>query len=133
SKMNEADLRSLLGDHGANTATGRIVRVLSEYGALSATQIARISGLAKSTVSTALTELRRSGMVVESETDGRSAGVGRPATLLTLNPQAGTCVGILVGFDHIQVMVADVSHAILFDESVEVEADFSPGHAAELV
>lgn len=131
--MNEADLRSLLGDHGANTATGRIVRVLSEYGALSATQIARISGLAKSTVSTALTELRRSGMVVESETDGRSAGVGRPATLLTLNPQAGTCVGILVGFDHIQVMVADVSHAILFDESVEVEADFSPGHAAELV
>src|SRR5690606_39662813 len=44
-----------------------------------------------------------------------------------------TCVGILVGFDHIQVMVADVSHAILFDESVEVEADFSPGHAAELV
>src|SRR5690606_14663511 len=86
-----------------------------------------------STVSTALTELRRSGMVVESEGDGRSAGVGRPATLLTLNPQAGTCVGILIGFDHIQVMVADVSHATLFDESIEVEADYSPGDAAELV
>ena len=132
--MNEAELRSLLGDHGPNTAAGRIVRVLSEYGALSATQIARISGLAKSTVSTALAELRRSGMVVENaESEGRATGVGRPATLLTLNPQAGTCVGILIGFDHIQVMVGDVSHAILFDESIQVEMDYSPEHAAELV
>src|SRR5690606_32535933 len=131
--MNEAKLRSLLAEHGSNTAVGRIVRVLSEYGALSATQIARISGLAKSTVSTALADLRGSGMVVESDADGRSAGVGRPATLLTLNPQAGTCVGILIGFDHIQVMVADVSHAILFDESIQVETDYSPAYAADLV
>jgi predicted NBD/HSP70 family sugar kinase len=132
--MNEAELRSLLGDGGPNTVAGRIVRILSEYGALSATQIARISWLAKSTVSTALSELRRSGMVVESsEAEGRAGGVGRPATLLTLNPQAGTCVGILVGFDHIQVIVADVSHAVLFDESVQVDDDYSPEHAVEQV
>ena len=128
-------LRSLLEESGPNTAPGRIVRVLREYGSLSASQIARITGLAKSTVSTALSELRRSGMVVESAgTDvGRNAGVGRPATLLTLNPQAGTSVGILVGFDHIQLMVADVSHAVLFDESVEMEYDYSPERAAEVV
>ena len=66
--MNEAELRLLLGAGSSNTAAGRVVRVLSEYGALSATQIARISGLAKSTVSTALSELRRSGMVVETAT-----------------------------------------------------------------
>ena len=128
-------LRTLLEEDGPRNATGRIVRVLSEYGALSATQISRISGLAKSTVSTALVELRRSGMVVESHAleSSKSAGVGRPAKLLTLNPQAGTCVGILVGFDHIQVIVADVSHALLFDESVQVSLDYTPEYAAELV
>lgn len=128
-------LRSLLEESGPNTAAGRIVRILREYGSLSASQISRISGLAKSTVSTSLTELRRSGVVVENaEADvSRSPGVGRPATLLTLNPRAGTSVGVLIGFDHIQLMVADVSHAILFDESVPMEVDYSPQNAAEVV
>lgn len=133
--MNKVELRSLLADRKVGTPAGRIVRALSERGGLSATQIAGITGLAKSTVSTALSELRRSGLVIESESSetGREASVGRPATLLTLNPEAGTCVGLLIGFDHIQVIVADVSHAVLFDESIQVEVDYSPEYAAELV
>jgi len=133
--MARSDLKSLLVDGSAGTPEGRIVRALSEGGALSAAQIARLTGLAKSTVSTALAGLRRSGMVVESHeiANGREASLGRPATLLTLNPQAGTCVGILVGLEHIQVIVADVSHAVLFDESIEMEIDYTQDDAIALV
>ncbi len=123
--MNKIELKSLLTDRALDTPTSRIVRILSERGALSATQIARLTGLAKSTVSTALAELRRSDMVVES--GGESAGgVGRPATALTLNPKAGTCIGILIGQTEIQVILADVSHSVLSDRTAYPELDYSP-------
>ena len=72
--MNKIELKSLLGDEDASTPTGRIVRMLSERGALSATQIARLTGLAKSTVSTALAELRRLGAARTVRRGGRVSG-----------------------------------------------------------
>jgi predicted NBD/HSP70 family sugar kinase len=98
---------------------------------MSAREIAESTGLAKSTVSTALTELRRAGMVVDGPADGgRAAGVGRPATAVSLNPEAGTCVGLLFGMYHIQMIVADVSHRVLDDRTVFLEPDYSPEAAA---
>jgi len=130
--VNKIELKSLLGDGDDSTPTGRIVRMLSERGALSATQIARLTGLAKSTVSTALAELRRTEMVVEVGSE-YAGGVGRPATALTLNPLAGTCIGILVGQAEIQLTLADVSHSVLFDRTVELELDYSPDAATGVV
>ncbi len=130
--MNKIELRSLLSGGGQDTPTGRIVRMLTERGALSASQLSRLTGLAKSTVSTALAELRRTGMVVEVGSD--SAGsVGRPAMALTLNPNAGTCIGILVGQTEIQVIVADVSHTVLADRTVPLEPGYEAALAAELI
>src|SRR5262245_30021071 len=99
--MPVSELKSLLTDRSLGTPAARVVRVLSERGALSGTQIANLLGLAKSTVSTTLTELRRAGIVVDGNT--RAAGVGRPATAVTLNPEAATCVGVLIGLEHIQL------------------------------
>ena len=132
--MNKIELKSLLADRAVGTPSGRIVRALSERGGMSATQIARITGLAKSTVSTTLAELRKSGMVVEAMAPepGREASVGRPATVLTLNPQAGTCVGILISLRHIQVIVADVSHAIIAEQVVPMHADYTPDEAVDV-
>ena len=73
------------------------MRCLSERGVLSAAQIARATGLARSTVSTALTACRKSGMVIEATAARTRRGVGRPAAALTLNPDAGTCVGLHLG------------------------------------
>lgn len=132
--MYKSELKSLLTPRAAGTPSGRIVRVLSERGALSGTQIAKILGLAKSTVSTTLTELRKSGMVVDGAVPAnRSAGAGRPATAVTLNPEAGTVAGLMIGLEHIQLVVADVSHAVLADRKVELEADFSPHEAVTIV
>lgn len=130
--MNTVELKSLLTDSALGTPAGRIVRTLSERGSLSAVQLARLTGLAKSTISTALSELKRSDMVVEvgSESGG---SVGRPATTLTLNPRAGTCIGILIGQTEIQVIVADVAHTVLSDHSVYLAPHYSPEHAIGLV
>jgi predicted NBD/HSP70 family sugar kinase len=131
----KTELKSLLVDRDVGSPAGRIVRALSERGGLSAAEIARTTRLAKSTVSAALVELRNAGIVVESASLDlpRGVSVGRPATVLTLNPEAGTCVGILVGLEHIQVIVADVSHAVLTDKIIYLEPDYSPQHAAQLV
>ncbi|WP_318609552.1 ROK family transcriptional regulator [Mesorhizobium sp. BAC0120] len=109
--------------------------MLSERGALSGTQIAKILGLAKSTVSMTLAELRKAGMVVDGAAPvaNRSSGAGRPATAVMLNPEAGTVVGLLIGLEHIQLIVADVSHAVLADKKVELEVDFSPDAAMAIV
>ncbi len=130
--MNKIDLRTLLADRGVGTPSGRIVRTLSERGSLSAAQLARLTGLAKSTVSTALSELKRSELVVETGSEPAN-GVGRPATTLTLNPRAGTCVGILIGQAEIQVIVADVSHSVLSDRTITLEPEYSTELATELV
>ncbi len=124
--MRVAELKSFLESQSSATPTGRIVRVLSERGPSSAVQIARITGLAKSTVSATMSELRRSGMVIESEVESQGKGVGRPATLLSLNPEAGTCIGVHLGFDEVRVMVADVSHAVIKETQVPMNADYTP-------
>jgi predicted NBD/HSP70 family sugar kinase len=133
--MHKSELKSLLTESASGTPSGRIIRVLSERGALSATQIAGILGLAKSTVSMTLTELRKAEMVVGGTAPiaNRSAGAGRPATAVMLNPVAGTVVGLLIGLEHLQLIVADVSHAVLTDKRVQLEADFSPSEAVEIV
>jgi predicted NBD/HSP70 family sugar kinase len=128
-------LKSFLIERDAGTPAGRIVRALSERGPLSATMIAGITGLAKSTVSMTLSELRHSGMVVESHgpDGGKNSSVGRPAIVLTLNPQAGTCVGALIGLEFIQVIVADFSHAVIAEKRIQVDGEFSPKEAAEMI
>ncbi|WP_158626018.1 ROK family transcriptional regulator [Arsenicitalea aurantiaca] len=129
--MATSELVALLSDREDQTPPGRIVRALSERGTLSASQIANVTGLAKSTVSTTLNALRKSGIVVEggSLENGRSIGAGRPATALTLNPRAGTCIGIGIGLFHIQLIVADLAHTILSDQSRTLAADYTPEEA----
>lgn len=132
--MAESTLKSLLSDRTSASPASRIVRTMSEHGALSAAQIARLTGLARSTVSTALSDLRKSGIVVEmSAPDDASKGVGRPATALTLNPEAGTCVGIHLSLDDIRVIVADVSHSVIDEQILEMGRDYGPARAADLV
>ena len=38
--------------------------------------------------------------------------------MLALNPQAGTCIGVHLGYDDVQVVVADISHNFIAAEDV---------------
>jgi predicted NBD/HSP70 family sugar kinase len=131
--MTKTLLKSLLIDKPTGTPESLIVRCLSQRGATSAAQIARLTGLARSTVSTALTGLKRSGMVVEitADPDGAKA-VGRPPAALTLNPEAGTCVGIHLSLDEVRLIVADVSHSVIAEQNIPLGVDYTPQQAAQM-
>jgi predicted NBD/HSP70 family sugar kinase/predicted transcriptional regulator len=130
--MNEWELNDLLREGNSDDPVARIVRALSESGSLSAAEISRATGLAKSTVSTALGELRRAHMVVDARPaqEGRRTR-GRPGSMLMLNPSAGVCIGVQVGADFLRVAAADVSHTILAERMREMPGGYEPNVAAE--
>src|SRR3954468_20634159 len=72
----------------------RVLEAVRERGAVSRAEIARRTGLARSTVSSLVTELQRDGLVGESEDATPTSSGGRPAVLLTLDPGAGVLLGI---------------------------------------
>jgi predicted NBD/HSP70 family sugar kinase len=125
-------IRRAMADIEAGTVAAQIVGALSRNGGMSAAQIARLTGLARSTVSTAVTQLKQSRVVVEVEriTVG---GAGRPGTLLALNPQAGTCVGVHLGYDDVQVVAADVSHNFIAQRRFAVGVDYEPEQVLNIV
>ncbi len=129
--MNEGHLRTLLAERDPATPESRLVRFFSERGASSAAEMARVTGLARSTISMALAELRRSGLVVELPPAEMVRSVGRPAATYALNPEAGTCVGLHMGRDELRLLVADVSHSMICENSVKLGLDYSPTQAAE--
>ena len=125
------ELKSLLDDADADHAEARVVRVLSERGAVSANEIARATGLARSTISQALTELRKARVIVEALAGEAARGVGRPASSFALNPRAGACVGLHLSLDELKLMAADVSHSVIFEKTVPLGRDYAPAVAVE--
>jgi predicted NBD/HSP70 family sugar kinase len=127
-RMAQNRFKRFLATAGAGSPASQVIRVLGQNGSMTSAQIARLTGLARSTVSTAVTELKSSNVVVEFEQTPASTGaVGRPGTLLSLNPDAGTCVGVHLGYDSVQVVVADLSHSIIAERSIMLAADYAPG------
>jgi predicted NBD/HSP70 family sugar kinase len=103
----------------------RVVLALRQRGVLSRAEVARATGLAKSTVSETVAELIDSGLIVKTSTVRRSRRNGRPGTGITLNPQAGMYVGLDFGFRHVRGVLADVSHRILATREMLIGLDYS--------
>ncbi|HEY1595124.1 MAG TPA: ROK family transcriptional regulator [Thermoleophilaceae bacterium] len=103
----------------------RVLETVRERGSVSRADIARQTGLARSTVSSLVTDLQGSGLVVESMNGRDHSGSkgGRPPVLLTLNPSAAVVLG--VHFDHrfVRVAVAELDHRILAEEARELDVD----------
>jgi predicted NBD/HSP70 family sugar kinase len=116
----------------------RVVHALTALGVASRADIARATGLSRSTVSSIVAELQAEGLVVDREVNGRpGAGSGRPPALIALNPSAGLALGIDFGKRHLAVALADLSHEVLAEEWVvmpdDYEAEEGMATAAELV
>jgi predicted NBD/HSP70 family sugar kinase len=125
------ELKALLFDAAADSAEARVVRMLSERGAASANDLARATGLARSTISTVLSELRKNRVIVETAQTEASRGVGRPAANFALNPEAGTCVGFHLSLSEMRMMIADVSHSVIFEQNIPLERDYAPAAATD--
>jgi predicted NBD/HSP70 family sugar kinase len=116
----------------------KVVKALQTLGVASRADIARWTGLSRSTVSSIVAELHDEGLVVDREDGGReAAGSGRPPALIALDPSAGYALGIDFGKRHLAVALADLSHELLGEKWVEMADDYEAGEgmarAAELV
>jgi predicted NBD/HSP70 family sugar kinase len=124
--LSGSEIIALLKDHPARTPETRIVRCMSERGAITAADLAKATGLARSTISTALSELRSAKIVLEVAQSMEVRGAGRPTSVFSLNPRAGTCIGLHVGLSSLRLIVADVSHAVLHHDEIELGLDYTP-------
>ena len=113
----------------------RLVDELRRAGTASRADLARATGLSRSTVSSLVADLQERGVVSERG-DDRSR-TGRPGVLLALDPSAGTALGVDFGHSHLRVAVADLSSTVLAErlEALDVDhrADEALDRAAALV
>lgn len=87
--------------------------------------IARRTGLSRTTISGLVAELRDEGFVVDRPAkDGDSAQAGRPPALIGLGKAAGAALGIDFGKRHLAVVVADLSHRVLAESRREMIEDY---------
>lgn len=88
------------------------LRLIHAQAPISRAQLAGVTGLNKSTVSSLVDELIERRLV--RETGMNTAGAGRPAALLEINPQVGLILGVELGVDFISVAVTDFLGTIIW-------------------
>ena len=86
-----------------------VLHALRRGGAVSRAELARRTGLSRSTISTVVADLVAAGIASEGGT-AAPEGVGRPGVPVTLNAAAGTAVGIDIGGAAGRVVLADLGH-----------------------
>jgi len=100
-------------------------------GPCSRADLARISGLSKPTVSLALANVERAGLV---RIAGQRTGVpGRTAQLYEVRPEAGFVLGLDIGLKYLRGAVADLAGEVRIRDSRKVGATSVRGRLAELV
>src|SRR3954470_2209354 len=116
----------------------RVIEALRRHGTASRADLARITGLSRSTVSSLVGELQSAGLVGERPNGvGRGPQQGRPPVLLSLDRSAGAVVGIDFGHADVRVAVSDLSRAVLAERTADMDVDHAGiraiDAAAELV
>src|SRR5262245_3701045 len=104
---------------GMQPARPQLIRTMNEQlllnqirqlGLCSRADLARLSGLSKPTVSLALANVERSGLV---RTAGQRTGVpGRSAVLYEIRPDAGFVLGLDIGHEYLRGAIADLTGEI---------------------
>jgi predicted NBD/HSP70 family sugar kinase len=109
----------------------RVIDALRQRGTASRSEIARHTGLSRTTVTTLVSDLQAKGLVVEHPL-GEIQGRGRPPTLLRLDPSAGAVVGIHFDHRHLRVAVADLSSTLLAERWEDLDVDHAATSALDV-
>jgi predicted NBD/HSP70 family sugar kinase len=102
-----------------------ILALLAAEGPASRADLARGTGLSRTTVSSLVTDLIGTGQVFESGTRGQphKGGSGRPPLLVALSAPVGGVAGVDIGHRHVRVAVADRTGAVLAEALDQVDVD----------
>src|SRR5262249_21556609 len=98
----------------------RVMHVLRERARVSQADIARATGLSRTTVHWVIAELRAEGLIAELETAGEGRSSGRPGVHLVLREAGRVAIGIDFGHSHVAVAVADLARNILSERRCEL-------------
>src|ERR1700682_2230342 len=101
----------------------RVLGALRERGRISQADIARVTGLSRTTVHTLVSELKNSGLVHEVENSAPEIRGGRPAVQLMLRDSSLAVVGIDFGHSHVQVAVGDIAHDVLAERRCDLNVN----------
>ncbi len=96
---------------------------------LSRADLAAITGLNKTTVSSLINELLAHRFV--REMGPNTSGGGRPAVLLELNPAAGNIIGLEIGVGYLNVVLTDFCAGILWKRQIPVTESSSQRHVIQ--
>ena len=108
-----------------------LIQHIRKLGRCSRAELARVSGLSKPTVSLALANVERSGLVREA---GQRTGMpGRSAVLYEVRPQAGYVLGLDIGRQYLRGALADLTGAGIARSTLRARASSASGRVAELV
>jgi predicted NBD/HSP70 family sugar kinase len=104
---------------------------IRQRGPSSRAELARVSGLSKPTVSLALGNVERVGLV---RVAGQRTGVpGRSARLYEIRPDAGLVLGLDIGHEYVRGAIADLTGEIRTRESLRARATSVRARVGELV
>jgi len=104
---------------------------IRQRGPSSRAELARVSGLSKPTVSLALGNVERAGLV---RIAGQRTGVpGRSARLYEIRPDAGLVLGLDIGLEYVRGAIADLTGEIRTRASLRAHATSVRARVAELV
>jgi predicted NBD/HSP70 family sugar kinase len=98
---------------------------LADGSAASRADLARVTRLARSTVSQRVDDLITAGLAVEEDTGGQSTG-GRPPRTLRLNPAAGLILALDLDTTCTRVAVADLARHILDKAVLDIPISEGP-------
>jgi predicted NBD/HSP70 family sugar kinase len=108
-----------------------LLQQIRQLGPCSRAELARRSGLSKPTVSLALANAERSGLVREA---GQRTGVpGRSAVLYEVRPEAGYVLGLDIGRQFLRGAVADLAGTVLATLEQRTRATSTSGRITELI
>jgi predicted NBD/HSP70 family sugar kinase len=97
---------------------GHVLQMVRDQQVSSRADIARATGLARSTVSQRVEVLLELGLLLEEE-ESSSTG-GRPPTRLRFNSQGGIVLAADVGATHISIAVTDLDGSVLASDTTEL-------------
>jgi predicted NBD/HSP70 family sugar kinase len=133
--------RSVTASPGSGSPAGpQLIRAMNEQlllghirdaGKVSRAELARLSGLSKPTVSLALANLERAGVV---RTSGVRTGTPGPnAVLYEVRPEAGYVLALDVGREFVRGAICDFAGAVRVRDAIHTRAKTRRGRVAELI
>jgi predicted NBD/HSP70 family sugar kinase len=112
----------------------RVLQALHDSVRISRTELVRLTGLSRATVSSLVADMIIAGLVQEDSgaAEPETRSTGRPAQPLSLDPTAAYAIGADIGHQHVRVMLCDLFGTPVWDTVVAKEVDRAPHETLDL-